>query len=269
MSIGSLFAGIGGLELGLERAGFGPVRWQVEIDPFRRAVLERHWPHAQRYSDVRRVGGDLLTSVDLICGGFPCRDVSSAGKRAGLAGPQSSLWNEFARIVAEMRPRLVVVENVSSGAKFWVDAVQGDLEQLGYATLPVPIAASDCGALQQRRRVFVVAHAHRQGELAGPLHAEMAGPSAASPDSDGTRLRLEPGRGGRAAGRHSQEPSWAGGGIPEPPMVRVVHGLPRGLDTARWRALGDSVVPQQSEVIGHVLRALLQRAASSSSICET
>src|SRR5581483_9685057 len=145
MSIGSLFSGIGGLELGLERAGLGPVRWQVEIDPFRRSVLERHWPRVRRFSDVRFVGKRDLDPVDIICGGFPCQDLSSAGKRAGLTGPRSRLWFEFARVVAEMRPPWVVVENVSSGAGSWVDHVRRDLERLGYASLPVPIAASDCG----------------------------------------------------------------------------------------------------------------------------
>lgn len=237
MTIGSLFSGIGGLELGLERAGFGPVIWQVETDPFRRSVLARHWPQAERFEDVRGVGSSTLAPVDLICGGFPCRDVSSAGKRAGLAGPQSGLWYEFARIAEEMRPRWIVVENVASGSGAWVDQVRGDLERLGYASLPVPVTASDCGALHRRARVFIVAHADRDGEPTFALDAEVASTSA---------------------------PSWAGGRFAEPPMVRVVNGFRRGLDHSRRRALGDSVVPQQAQVVGHVIRELLasgERAA--------
>lgn len=156
-SIGGLFAGIGGLELGLERAGLGPTIWQVERDAACRKVLARHWPAALRYDDVRRVGASTLLPVDLICGGFPCQDVSSAGARAGLAGARSGLWFEFARIVAECCPRWVVVENVASGAHAWVDTVQRDLGKCGYASLPLPIAASDVGAPHRRARIFVLA----------------------------------------------------------------------------------------------------------------
>jgi C-5 cytosine-specific DNA methylase len=116
LTIGSLFSGIGGLDLGLERAGLGPVLFQVEIDPFCRAVLAKHWPKALRHDDVRTVGRTAtLPRVDLLCGGFPCQDVSGAGKGAGLEGERSGLWFEFHRIVAATLPRFVVVENVASG----------------------------------------------------------------------------------------------------------------------------------------------------------
>ena len=146
LTIGSLFSGIGGLELGLEWAGLGPVVWQVEKDPFCRLVLAKHYPEAKRFDDVCTVGANELARVALICGGFPCQDVSSAGLGAGLTGERSGLWREFARIVAELRPGWVVVENVTSGAGRWLDTVVGELERLGYACLPLPIAASDVGA---------------------------------------------------------------------------------------------------------------------------
>lgn len=112
LSIGSLFSGVGGLELGLERAGLGPVRWQVEIDAFCRGVLAKHWPKADRLTDVRSVGAATLAHVDLICGGFPCQDLSCANTGgAGLAGERSGLWWEYERIIDELRPRWVVVEN--------------------------------------------------------------------------------------------------------------------------------------------------------------
>src|SRR5512146_2306862 len=113
LTIGSLFSGIGGLELGLERAGLGPVVWQVEKDAYCRAVLAKHWPDATRYEDVKDVGRGNLHNVDLICGGFPCQDVSCAGKRAGISGERSGLWTEFARITGELRPRYVIVENTA------------------------------------------------------------------------------------------------------------------------------------------------------------
>ena len=155
MTIGSLFSGVGGLELGLEWAGLGPVRWQVEQEPFCLDVLDYHWPDAKRYPDVRKVGAKNLEEVDLICGGFPCQDVSSAGKRAGLTGAQSGLWSEMARVVEDCSPRWVVVENVASGALKWVDDVCEHLGKLRCACLPVPLAASDCGAWHRRRRVFL------------------------------------------------------------------------------------------------------------------
>src|SRR3990167_7965029 len=114
LTIGSVFSGIGGLELGIERAGLGPVLWQVEIDPFCRAVLSHHWPTAKRYEDVKTFTDDMVAPVDLICGGFPCTDISNAGKRAGIDGEHSGLWSEYARIVGLVRPRFVVVENVAA-----------------------------------------------------------------------------------------------------------------------------------------------------------
>lgn len=160
MRLGSLFSGIGGLELGLEQAGLGHTVWQVEQDAYCRSVLAQHWPNAERFTDVRTVGAANLAPVDVICGGFPCQDVSSAGKRAGLAGARSGLWYEFARIVGELRPSIVIVENVASGASKWVDAVRGDLEQLGYESLPVPLSAADVGAPHERSRIFIVAYAN-------------------------------------------------------------------------------------------------------------
>ena len=111
MNVGSLFAGIGGFDLGFERAGMR-VAWQVELDPYCRAVLARHFPDAARFEDVCEVGARNLAPVDLICGGFPCQDLSPAGRGAGIDGARSGLWAEFARIVRELRPRYVVVENV-------------------------------------------------------------------------------------------------------------------------------------------------------------
>lgn len=114
MRIGSLFSGIGGLELGLERAGVGHTVWQVEQDEYCRAVLARHWPDAQRFTDVRTVGSGNLAPVDVICGGFPCQDVSATGRRRGIiAGTRSGLWFEYSRILRELRPRYAIVENVT------------------------------------------------------------------------------------------------------------------------------------------------------------
>lgn len=156
--IGSLFSGIGGLELGLEWAGLGPVAWQVEQDAYCRKVLAKHWPDALRYEDVRAVGASNLSRVDVLCGGFPCQDLSYAGKGAGLAGARSGLWFEYARIVGELRPKLVIVENVAALATRGLDRVLGDLSALGYDSLWFPLRAADLGAPHRRERLFVVGY---------------------------------------------------------------------------------------------------------------
>jgi len=176
MRCGSLFSGVGALELGLEWAGLGPTIWQVEQSDYCRTVLGRHWPNATRHRDVREVGAHNLAPVDLICGGFPCQDISGAGTGKGLAGARSGLWYEFARIVEELKPTWVVVENVASGASRWVDAVRGELERQGYETLPIPISARAVGAPHLRRRVFIVAHAKGQRSNPGRL-PERAAPA--------------------------------------------------------------------------------------------
>jgi DNA (cytosine-5)-methyltransferase 1 len=159
MKIGSLFSGIGGLELGLEWAGVGHVVWQVERDPFPRSVLAKHWPKADRgVTDVRKAGSATLPYVDVICGGFPCQDISYAGKGAGLAGERSGLWYEFARVIREMGPRYVVIENVSALIARGLDQVLGTLADIGYDAQWRTIRASDVGAPHRRERLFIVAH---------------------------------------------------------------------------------------------------------------
>ena len=262
MRIGSLFSGVGGLEKGLEDAGLGHTVWQVEQDAYCRAVLAKHWPDAERFDDVRTVGASVLAAVDLICGGFPCQDVSSAGKRAGLAGARSGLWFEYLRVVTELRPQWVVVENVASGARDWFDQVVEGLERQGYACLPVPIAASDVGAPHRRDRVFVIAaHVDAKSEPVGSEHSEVAcSPTIANSHGPRRKGRFASGSEPKVAA-DQRVCHWRKA---QPDMVRVVHGLSRGLDrpSARIAALGNSVVPQCAEVIGHVIRELCSTVES-------
>lgn len=155
MNFGSLFSGIGGLDLACESVGWR-CAWQVEIDPFCRAVLAKHWPDVERYEDVREVGADRLVPVDVIVGGFPCQDVSVAGSRRGLAGERSGLWFDFLRIVEELRPAGVIVENVSGLAGRGLDTVAAGLYGAGYAVEVSRVAAADVGAPHRRIRHFVV-----------------------------------------------------------------------------------------------------------------
>lgn len=161
MKFGSLFSGIGGFDLGLERAGM-QVAWQIEIDEACNRVLDKHWPDVRRYRDVREVGRKELDPVDLICGGFPCQDLSVAGRRAGLAGSRSGLWREFHRIVFELAPKWVVIENVlgllSSNGGRDMGAILGALAELGYGYAYRVLDAQWFGVAQRRRRVFIVGH---------------------------------------------------------------------------------------------------------------
>ena len=111
LTFGSLFAGIGGFDLGFERAGM-VCKWQVEIDDYANRVLAKHWPDMRRWPDVRTWPQPDTERVDVICGGFPCQDISYAGQGAGLDGDRSGLFFEAVRVVRELRPRVVVLENV-------------------------------------------------------------------------------------------------------------------------------------------------------------
>jgi len=158
LTFGSLFAGIGGLDLGLERAGM-ECRWQVEIDDYARRVLAKHWPNVRRHDDVRTWPQADTEAVDLICGGFPCQDISNAGRRAGIDGERSGLWSEFARIIREVRPRIVLVENVDALAVRGLGRVLGDLAALGFDAEWDRIPAAAVGAPHRRWRIFIVAYA--------------------------------------------------------------------------------------------------------------
>jgi DNA (cytosine-5)-methyltransferase 1 len=192
-----------------------------------------------------------------------CQDVSSAGTREGLAGIRSGLWFEFLRIVGELLPSWVVVENVASGARAWCDTVCRGLGQFGFQTLPVPVSASDCGAPHRRKRIFVIArNGNGNGKSIVPEHVEMARVSSASSDDDLSRGRLQSGRriwpSGSEASDIDDVGSWGGRTAPEPSICRMDDGVPRELGSTRQlRTLGNAVVPQCAEVVGWMIRELI------------
>jgi DNA (cytosine-5)-methyltransferase 1 len=157
MQVGSLFSGIGGIDLGLERAGF-EISWQVERDPFCQKILAKHWPTVKKFEKVEYVGKHNLEQVDLIAGGFPCQDVSDAGRRAGINGERSGLWSEFARIICELRPRFVLVENVRGLLIRGFGRVLSDLAKIGYDAEWSLFSASQFGYPHQRQRLFLIAY---------------------------------------------------------------------------------------------------------------
>ena len=160
MKFGSLFTGVGGFDLGFERAGM-KCEWQVEFDKNCQNILRKHWSETELFDDVRTVGKRNLKSVDVICGGFPCQDVSIAGKRAGLAGERSGLWSEFARIIDELEPKWVVIENVpgllsSHRGRDFATVIRW-LAERGYGVAWRILDSQYFGVAQRRRRVFIVA----------------------------------------------------------------------------------------------------------------
>lgn len=246
-AIGSLFSGIGGLELGLEQAGVGSVVWQCERDPFARSLLRKHWPDVPCVEDVHDVWAEPLERAELICGGFPCQDVSAAGRGAGLAGARSGLWYEFLRVVDVHQPAVVVVENVTSGQKRWLPHVLEGLEEVGYVCCPLVLPAGRVGAPHLRRRTFVVADTN--GDCL--RFVEQRTEKRSRVRDEGKAVAL-----GDGEARHaSAAPAWSVG----PALDRVGDGLPKRLDRAarraRFRALGNAVVPQCAEIIGRLIMA--------------
>lgn len=200
MNVLSLFAGIGGIDLGLERAGMTTVA-QVELDTAARGVLADHWPDTTRFTDVREVTANdcvaagLVPGHGVIAGGFPCQDLSVAGRRAGLGGARSGLFWEIVRLADALRPQWLVLENVpgllSSNDGRDMGAVVGTLGDLGYGYAWRVLDAQFFGVPQRRRRVFIVGHL---GDPAGPVRILLE-PESSSGDPAPSRAQ-----GARVAG---------------------------------------------------------------------
>lgn len=261
MRIGSLFSGIGGLELGLERSGLGRVSWQCEIDLFCRSVLARHWPDAMRYEDVRTVDA-TAPSVDVICGGFPCQDVSLAGKRAGLAGERSGLWCEFRRIIAECEPSIVVIENVLGLRTSGLPRVLADLAALGFDAEWSDMSAADVGAPHLRRRLFIVAtHTDRIDVRGEPGWLSRSCREAAAESFDDGKEwpasyaysdigNIQAKQRDKSSGDDSQIGRWR---TPVGPVRGMDDGIPNRSHGRRLRALGNAVVPACAEIVGRAI----------------
>ena len=232
MRFGSLFTGIGGLDLGLERAGM-VCAWQVEKDEYASKVLQKHWPRVQRFGDIKDVGSNQLKPVDLIVGGFPCQDISVAGRGGGLAGERSGLWREFRRIIDELRPPWVLIENVPALRTRGLSTVLSDLHALGFNAEWDCLPACAFGAPHRRDRLFIVAHTNGDGEL------QQSGCIT-------------------AVGERPVHCDWWRS---EPDVGRVVYGVPARVD--RLRGLGNAVVPQVAEHIGRSILNWLKSVAAT------
>lgn len=272
MNVLDLFSGIGGFSLGLERAGMQTVAF-CEIEPFCRKVLTKHWPNVKQYTDVRTLTAEQLRSdgiaVDVICGGFPCQDISVAGKGAGLAGERSGLWREYARIIGEVRPRYVIVENVAALLGRGLGDVLGDLAALGYDAEWHCIPASYVGALHRRDRVWVIAYPQElqcdvcadysevcmeRGQI--PEFGNCCGASDVA-YTNGTQcegIQLSE----RIKTEYANFGSRGWWSV-EPDVGQVVDGVPPNVD--RLKGLGNAVVPQIPELIGRAILNAERKAA--------
>jgi len=225
LTVGSLFAGIGGFDLGLERAGF-EIAWQVEIDPCCQRVLAKHWPHVPRYGDIRAVDWATVPRVDVLCGGFPCQPFSHASRGRRTA---KDLWPEMRRAVEILRPAWVIGENVVGAANLVLADVAADLEAIGYEVAPpLEIPACAVGLDHWRPRYWILAYANTHSESSVPEYAEMA----------------------ELQGSGSQFSS-----------MGTANGVSIRVD--RLRGLGNAIVPQIAEMIGHaILHAEIQNTVA-------
>jgi DNA (cytosine-5)-methyltransferase 1 len=280
----SLFSGVGGLDLGLERAGMTCVA-QVEIDPFCRRVLAKHWPEVPRHDDVRTCVewwmGEPRSAVDVVCGGFPCQPVSVAGRRLAQAD-ERWLWPAAWAVIRDLRPAYAILENVPGLLGRGMGDVLGDLAEIGYDAEWDCVPAAAVGAPHRRDRIFVVAYPGRESGRAQPEPEPGRGGEAVAGDdgavgfvANATGLRRPPRTFGGAAYLPESHPRWR----PEPSFCGMADGVSEGLDggrlgagpwVAEWpdtprvaygvparvdrlRALGNAVVPQVAEHVGRLV----------------
>lgn len=241
LTVLDLFSGIGGFSLGLERTGGFKTVALCETDTYCRKVLAKHWPSIPIYGDVRELSGEKLRqdgiAADVISGGFPCQDISTAGTGAGLDGSRSGLWREFARLVCQIRPQYVVVENTAALTFRGLGRVLKDLSQIGFDAEWSIISACSVGAPHLRQRLFLVAYPN--GVNGRPrVRDSFARQDSALQTIDGTpRARL----------------SWQARLANPSALYRGADGLPFGME--RNRALGNAVAPDVVEVIGRAILA--------------
>ena len=285
LTFGSLFAGIGGFDLGLERAGL-QCKWQVEIDPYCQRVLGKNWPSVRRWDDIQTFPPPGDWRVDCVVGGFPCQDISYAGNGAGLDGERSSLFYEAMRVVRELEPRIIILENVAALLTRGLPDVLGTLASLGFDAEWHCIPAAAFGAPHIRDRVFILAYAQsdilwanargaRKGDKGSRQETQSGRICQRLRDADNGRFtntseeifrdvanssfdrwrQGDQNRTGCGEGNsEGTEHRFRGGGgwwDVEPDVGRVANGISKRVD--RLRGLGNAVVPQIAEWIGRCI----------------
>lgn len=223
LTVGSLFSGIGGLDLGLERAGM-KVIWQSEIDPYANKVLKKHWPEVPNYGDIKRIDWGTVEPPDVICGGYPCQPFSLAGHRNGT-DDERHLFPWVLDAISRLRPRYAILENVRGHLTLGGTEVIGSLTSIGYNCEWRIVSAASVGGKHQRSRLFIVAYPAGKG-LQGDI-----GPFQKTWQTD--------------------VPTRSDWWSTEPGMGRMANGVPHRMD--RLKGLGNAVVPQVAELIGRLV----------------
>lgn len=273
LTVGSLFSGIGGIDLGLERAGM-TVKWHSEIEPYACRVLKKHWPDVPNLGDIKNVDWQQVERVDVIAGGYPCQPFSLAGKRQG-ENDERHLWPHFLRAISVLRPRFAILENVRGHLSMGFDRVLGDLAENGYDAEWQIVSAASVGALHRRDRIICVAYPNNSGSRTSKCgthcnwseeskerkqsqhwtcgcsdslantDSEFLGKHRPSDDVGFTnRIWRDNPRGQKA---NDSREWWQ----TEPNLGRVADGVPHRVD--RLRGLGNAVVPQVAEVVGRLI----------------
>ena len=253
MTVGSVFSGIGGFDLGLERSGH-VIQWQVESNAYCRSVLRRHWPHVKRYEDAVTVDTCSLARVDCICAGWPCQPVSVAGLRKGV-DDVDWLWPSVVRVVSDLRPRVVLLENTAGlftandGRAF--GQVLGDLAEIRYDCEWSVLSARTLGAPHRRERVFIVGiMADTNSERSQGLRSNVLDKRVAQGSTERKTGWSCSATGTRFFAGIVEKQEWC----TQSSIPRVVDGLPDRVE--RTRAIGNAVVPQVAEWIGNRLAIL-------------
>ena len=266
LTVGSLFSGIGGLDLGLERSGMNVV-WQSEIDPYACKVLKKHWPKVVNHGDIKSITWGNIVRPDVICGGYPCQPFSTAGLRKGEQDPRH-LWPWVRQAISELRPRYAILENVRGHLSMGGMSVVGELASIGYDAEWRIVSAASVGAHHRRDRVVIVAYPNNSsGELERQRQFQESNSPRCSkkvfpPTADEVWNTLSEGwqrsselqeteTERRRLDAPSEEARWRGRWQPEPNVGRVAHGVSHRVD--RLRGLGNAVVPQVAEVIGRLV----------------
>ena len=250
MNVLDLFSGIGGFSLGLEWTGHFKTVGFCEVDDKAATILKRRWPGVPVFSDIRNLKKDMIhEEIDVICGGFPCQDISFAGKGAGLVGERSGLWYEMHRLIKEIKPKYVIAENVAALRSRGLDEVLRSLASIGYDAEWHCIPASAVGAPHRRDRVWIIAfpNADRDGESALPVDAEVAVESEPLADAGLVSAQVPPTRIVSTIEVSECSGWWSS----EPNVGRVAHGIPGRVD--RLKQLGNAVVPHIPMMIGQAI----------------